>query len=42
MSIRKRTWRTPQTGESREAWVVDYVDQSGQRRNKNFDRKRDV
>jgi integrase len=42
MSIRKRTWRTPQTGESREAWVVDYVDQSGQRRNKNFDRKRDA
>ena len=42
MSIRKRAWRTPQTGELREAWVVDYVDQSGQRRNKNFERKRDA
>ena len=42
MSIRKRTWRTPQTGELREAWIVDYVDQSGQRRNKNFERKRDA
>ena len=42
MSIRKRTWRTPQTGELREAWVVDFVDQSGQRRNKNFELKRDA
>jgi integrase len=42
MSIRKRTWRTPQTGELREAWIVDFVDQSGQRRNKNFERKRDA
>lgn len=42
MSIRKRTWRTPQTGELREAWVVDFVDQSGHRRNKNFGRKRDA
>jgi integrase len=42
MSIRKRTWRTPKTGESREAWIVDYVDQSGQRRNKNFELKRDA
>jgi integrase len=42
VSIRKRTWRTPQTGELREAWVVDFVDQSGQRRNKNFERKRDA
>ena len=42
MSIRKRAWRTPQTGELREAWIVDYVDQSGQRRNKNFERKRDA
>ena len=38
----KRAWRTPQTGELREAWIVDYVDQSGQRRNKNFERKRDA
>jgi integrase len=42
MSIRKRTWRTPQSGELREAWIVDYVDQSGQRRNKNFEHKRDA
>jgi integrase len=42
VSIRKRTWRTPQTGELREAWIVDYVDQSGHRRNKNFNRKRDA
>jgi integrase len=42
VSIRKRAWRTPQTGELREAWIVDYVDQSGHRRNKNFERKRDA
>jgi integrase len=41
MSVRKREWVSPQ-GEAREAWVVDYVDGSGQRRNKNFKRKRDA
>src|SRR6516164_11340255 len=41
MSVRKREWRNPQ-GEAREAWVVDYVDGSGQRRNKNFKRRRDA
>ena len=41
MSVRKREWVNPQ-GEAREAWVVDYVDGSGQRRNKNFKRKRDA
>jgi integrase len=41
MSVRKREWKNPQ-GEVREAWVVDYVDGSGQRRNKNFKRKRDA
>jgi integrase len=41
MSVRKREWVNPQ-GEPREAWVVDYVDGSGQRRNKNFKRKRDA
>jgi integrase len=41
MSIRKREWVNPK-GEAREAWVVDYVDGSGQRRNKNFKRKRDA
>jgi integrase len=41
MSVRKREWVNPK-GEAREAWVVDYVDGSGQRRNKNFKRKRDA
>ena len=41
MSVRKREWVNPR-GEAREAWVVDYVDGSGQRRNKNFERKRDA
>jgi integrase len=41
MSVRKREWVSPK-GEVREAWVVDYVDGSGQRRNKNFKRKRDA
>jgi integrase len=41
MSVRKREWVNPR-GEAREAWVVDYVDGKGQRRNKNFKRKRDA
>src|SRR6516225_9961020 len=41
MSVRKRKWKNPK-GEVREAWVVDYVDGSGHRRNKNFERKRDA
>src|SRR6516165_5141624 len=41
MSVRKREWVSPQ-GEAREAWVVDYVDGSGKRRNKNFKLKRDA
>jgi integrase len=41
MSVRKREWTNPK-GEAREAWVVDYVDGSGKRRNKNFRRKRDA
>src|SRR6516225_6228020 len=41
MSVRKRKWTNPK-GETREAWVVDYVDGSGKRRNKNFERKRDA
>ena len=42
MSVRKRTWRTPETNEVCEKWVVDYVDQSGTRRLKTFARKRDA
>jgi len=39
MSIRKRKW-TAASGLEHEAWVVDYVDQGGKRRNKQFDRKK--
>jgi hypothetical protein len=35
MSVRKRKWKNPR-GKTRKAWVVDYVDGDGQRRNKNF------
>jgi len=38
MSIRKRTWTTA-SGEEREAWIVDYVDQ-GKRHIRTFDKKR--
>jgi integrase len=41
MSVRKRTWETDR-GEAREAWVVDYSDQLGQRHLKTFARKRDA
>jgi integrase len=40
MSIRKRTWTT--NGETKEAWVVDYVDGGGTRRHKTFARKKDA
>jgi integrase len=41
MSVRKRTWKSP-AGEPREAWVVDYVDQHGDRHLKTFAKKRDA
>lgn len=41
MSIRKRTWKTAE-GPEKTAWVVDYVDQSGKRRLKTFERKKDA
>jgi integrase len=41
MSVRKRTWKSPD-GEPREAWVVDYVDQHGDRHLKTFAKKRDA
>jgi integrase len=41
MSVRKRSWTTDR-GENREAWVVDYSDQLGQRHLKTFARKRDA
>jgi integrase len=39
MSVRKRAWTTSK-GVEKEAWVVDYVDQSGKRRLKTFTKKR--
>ena len=41
MSVRKRKWTT-RTGEEREAWIVDYADQSGERHVKHFARKKDA
>lgn len=41
MSIRKREWTTPK-GEAKTAWLVDYRDQAGKRRAKQFDRKKDA
>src|ERR1700677_1129495 len=39
MSVRKRAWATSK-GEEKEAWVVDYVDQTGKRRLKTFAKKK--
>jgi integrase len=41
MSVRKRTWTT-RKGTSKEAWVVDYVDQAGKRHLKTFERKKEA
>ena len=41
MSVRKRTWKGPD-GEPKEAWVVDYVDQGGDRHIKTFARKKEA
>ena len=41
MSVRKRMWKSP-AGETKEAWVVDYVDQHGDRHLKTFAKKRDA
>jgi integrase len=41
MSVRKRTWTTSK-GEEREAWIVDYVDQTGERRLKTFPTKKEA
>jgi len=41
MSVRKRSWKSP-NGETKEAWVVDYVDQHGARHLKTFEKKRDA
>jgi integrase len=39
MSVRKRAWTTSK-GVEKEAWVVDYVDQTGKRRLKTFAKKK--
>jgi integrase len=39
MSVRKRAWTTSK-GEQKEAWVVDYVDQTGKRRLKTFAKRK--
>lgn len=41
MSVRKRKWRTA-AGERKEAWVVDYFDQGGERHIETFSRKKDA
>jgi integrase len=41
MAIRKRTW-AGSDGSPRQAWLVDYRDQSGQRRSKQFLRKKEA
>ena len=41
MSVRKRAWKTS-TGVEKEAWVVDYVDQTGKRRLKTFAKKKEA
>jgi integrase len=41
VSVRKRKWTTT-TGEQREAWVADYLDQDGDRVLKTFERKKDA
>ena len=41
MSIRKRSWTTAK-GETKEAWIADYVDQAGKRHIKTFDRKKEA
>jgi integrase len=41
MSVRKRTWTTRQ-GEQKEAWIVDYTDQDGDRHIETFKRKKDA
>jgi integrase len=41
LSVRKRKWIT-RKGESKQAWIVDYVDQDGDRHIETFERKKDA
>ena len=40
MSVRKRTWATAK-GEKKEAWIVDYTDQNGERHIQTYSRKKE-
>jgi integrase len=41
MSVRKRKWKTSE-GVEREVWIVDYVDQQGDRHMRSFEKKKDA
>jgi integrase len=41
MSVRKRMWTTAK-GEKKEAWIIDYFDQDGERHIRTFARKKDA
>jgi integrase len=41
MSVRRRTWKT-RTGETKEAFIVDYFDQQGERHIRTFELKREA
>src|SRR5262245_51365866 len=41
MSVRKRSWTT-RKGEQKEAWIVDYTDQAGERHIETFAKKKDA
>ena len=41
MSVRKRKWTT-RRGEAKECWIVDYVDQHGERHIQTFERKKEA
>ena len=41
MSVRKREWKT-RKGEEKEAWIVDYTDQNGDRHIQTFSRKKEA
>jgi integrase len=41
MAVRKRVWTT-KSGERKESWIVDYVDQAGERHIQTFNRKKEA
>jgi hypothetical protein len=40
-SVRKRAWRT-KTGQTKTGWLVDYVDQNGERQRRTFALKKNA